>query len=59
MEDIILLVNQVIPDEILQYKPCKCCRIRNDNGIYRVYKYSAVKLSSGKWSSNGDTLSVR
>lgn len=41
-----------IPEEILQYKPCKCTRIRNDNGVYRVYKYSAVKLPSGKWSSN-------
>ena len=25
---------------------------QNDNGVYRVYKYSAVKLASGKWSSN-------
>lgn len=41
-----------IPDEILQYKPCSCCRVRNDNGTYRVYKYNAVKLQSGKWSSD-------
>lgn len=41
-----------IPNEIMQYKPCACCRIRNDNGIYRVYKYNAVKLQSGKWSSD-------
>ena len=41
-----------IPENVLRYKPCKCCRIRNDSGIYRVYKYSAFKLSSGKWSSN-------
>lgn len=41
-----------LPEEILQYRPCKCCRIRNDNGTYRVYKYSAVKLESGKWSSD-------
>ena len=41
-----------IPEEILQYKPCKCARIRNDNGVYRVYKYNAIKLPSGKWSSD-------
>lgn len=41
-----------VPDEIQQYKPCPCCRIRNDNGTYRVYKYNAVKLQSGKWSSD-------
>ena len=41
-----------IPDEISQYKPCSCCRIRNDNGTYRVYKYSSVKLSNGSWSSD-------
>ena len=42
----------LIPDEIKQFKPCKCARIRNDGGIYRVYKYSAVKLPSGQWSSD-------
>lgn len=41
-----------IPDEIMQYKPCNCTRIRNDGNVYRVYKYSAIKLPSGKWSSN-------
>lgn len=41
-----------IPEDIQQYKPCSCCRIRNDNGTYRVYKYSSVKLPSGKWSSD-------
>lgn len=41
-----------IPDNILQHVPCRCCRIRNDNGVYRVYKYSAVKLPSGRWSSD-------
>ena len=41
-----------IPDSILQYVPCKCCRVRNDGDVYRVYKYSAIKLPSGKWSSN-------
>lgn len=40
------------PEEILKYVPCKCCRVRNDNGVFRVYKYSAIKLPSGKWSSN-------
>lgn len=41
-----------LPDEITRYKPCKSTRIRNDNGIYRVYKYGSMKLSSGKWSSD-------
>lgn len=41
-----------IPDDILQHVPCKCCRVRDDGGVYRVYKYSAVKLPSGKWSSD-------
>lgn len=41
-----------IPEEILKYRPCPCCRVRNDNGTYRVYKYSAVKLKNGKWSNN-------
>ena len=42
-----------IPDEILQYRPCKCVRLRHDgNGVYRVYKYSAVQLPSGEWSNN-------
>ena len=41
-----------IPESILQYVPCKCCRLRNDGDVYRVYKYSAIKLPSGKWSSD-------
>ena len=42
-----------IPEDILKHVPCKCCRVRNDGGgVYRVYKYSAVKLPSGKWSSD-------
>lgn len=41
-----------VPDEIKRYKPCKCTKIRNDNGIYRVYKYKAVKLPSGKWGTD-------
>ena len=41
-----------IPDSVRQHVPCKCCRIRNDNGVYRVYKYSAIKLPSGSWSSD-------
>lgn len=47
-----MTVKSSIPEEILQYKPCKCARIRNDGGTYRVYKYSAIKLPSGKWSSD-------
>jgi len=41
-----------LPEEVTRFKPCKCARIRNDNGVYRVYKYSAVKLASGEWSSD-------
>ena len=42
-----------VPDEILQYRPCKCVRLRNDgNGVYRVYKYSALQLPSGEWSND-------
>ena len=41
-----------LPEDVTRFKPCKCCRIRNDKGVYRVYKYSSVKLSSGQWSSN-------
>ena len=42
-----------VPDEILQYRPCKCVRLRNDgNGVYRVYKYSARQLPSGEWSND-------
>lgn len=41
-----------VPDEIQQYKPGKCTKIRNDNGIYRVYKYKAVKLASGRWGTD-------
>ena len=48
--------NSSVPEEISKFKPCACCRIRNDNGIYRVYKYNAVKLSSGKWSSDWGCL---
>ena len=41
-----------LPENVTRFKPCKCSRIRNDGGVYRVYKYSAVKLSSGRWSSD-------
>ena len=42
-----------IPEEILQYRPCKCTRLRNDgNGVYRVYKYTATKLANGEWSND-------
>lgn len=41
-----------LPENVVCFKPCKCARIRNDGGIYRVYKYSASKLASGKWSNN-------
>ena len=41
-----------IPEEIRQHIPGKCCRIQKVNGTYYVYKYSSVKLASGKWSSD-------
>ena len=42
-----------VPEEILQYRPCKCTRLRNEgNGVYRVYKYNSLKLPSGKWSND-------
>ncbi len=46
-----------IPEEILQHVPCKCCRVRRDpDGVYRVYKYSAAKLPSGKWGRDSGHL---
>jgi len=47
-----MAVRESIPEEIKQYRPCKCARIRKLKGVYRVYKYNAVKLDSGKWSSS-------
>lgn len=41
-----------IPESIRSLIPCKCCRLLKDKNIYRVYKYSSVKLPSGKWSSD-------
>ena len=41
-----------LPDDVTRYIPCKCARIRNDNGTYRVYKYKAIKLQNGQWSSD-------
>lgn len=46
-----------VPDEIKTQVPCKCCRLKKDGDIYRVYKYRAIKLPSGKWSNNyGDLI---
>ena len=41
-----------LPENVTNFKPCKCARIRKDGDVYRVYKYSAVKLASGQWSSD-------
>ena len=41
-----------IPEEISKHIPCKCCRIQKNNDTFYVYKYSSVKLTSGKWSSD-------
>lgn len=45
-----------IPSDILQYVPCKCCRVKNDRGIYRVYRYHSVKRDDGRWGSDFGTL---
>lgn len=46
-----------IPDSIKKHRPCKSCRIRyDDDGTYRVYKYNAVKLPSGKWGTDSGYL---
>jgi len=46
-----------IPPEISKYRPCKSSRIRYDNdGTYRVYKYKAKKLASGRWASDSGYL---
>ena len=50
---IIMAQKSSVPESVSKYRPCKCVRFRNDgNGVYRVYKYSAVKLASGNWSSD-------
>lgn len=41
-----------LPEDVTRYRPCKCTRIRNDAGVYHVYKYAAVKLPNGKWSND-------
>ncbi len=42
-----------IREDILNHVPSRCCRVRNDDdGIYRVHKYSTKKLPSGKWSND-------
>lgn len=41
-----------IPEEVLRFKPCNCVRIRNDNGIFRVYKYQSIKRPDGVWTNN-------
>ena len=40
------------PDNIKQYLPCKSTSARLIKGTYYVYKYSAVKLPSGKWGTD-------
>lgn len=45
-----------VPDDIKRFKPEKCTKVRNDNGIYRVYKYKASKLPSGAWGTDSGYL---
>lgn len=40
------------PDFIKIHLPCKSTSARLINGTYYVYKYSAVKLPSGKWGTD-------
>lgn len=47
-----MAVKSPVPDEIKKFRPCKCSKIRNDSGTYRVYKYKAVKLKSGRWGTD-------
>ena len=44
--------NSSTPDSIRKHLPCKSTSARLINGTYYVYKYSAVKLPSGKWGTD-------
>ncbi len=48
--------NASIPPEILAQVPCKSCRVQKTKDGYKVYKYKAVKLPSGKWGNDSGTL---
>ncbi len=52
VKDEIMARKSSIPEEIRKHIPGKCCRIQKVNGTYYVYKYSSIKLPSGKWSSD-------
>lgn len=45
-----------LPPEILAQVPCKSCRVQKTKDGYKVYKYKAVKLPSGKWGNDSGTL---
>lgn len=45
-----------VPDEIKAFLPEKCTKVRNDNGVFRVYKYKAAKLASGRWGTDSGYL---
>ena len=45
-----------IPSEIKKHFPCSCCYARNDNGTYRVYRYSSLKKPDGRWTRTSGTL---
>ena len=38
-----------IPEEIKKHRPEPCTEIKLINGHYYVYRYSSVRLPSGKW----------
>ena len=42
----------VTPDNVKEYLPCKSTSARLIKGTYYVYKYTAVKLPSGKWGTD-------
>lgn len=45
-----------IPENVKKYVPGKCIRIRHLNNTYYCYRYKAIKLPSGKWSSSAGVL---
>ncbi len=51
-----MATNSAIPPEILAQVPCKSCRVQKTEDGYKVYKYRAIKLPSGKWGKDSGTL---
>ena len=46
-----------LPESVTRYIPCKCVRLRSEgNGVYRLYRYEAVKRKDGRWTSSSGVL---